>query len=179
MSIPIALSNIIEILLEFGTGINIELGSGVNITEGTVINLTGLNCNLTVVGNHIVDSMEVYPNYLLLNTSLRNLTYILNLPYHYSPEIKVLNITCSQPNTETILTVNISDLNGIKIYGVSEPSNLTSVDWSPISQNFSFTVNAPSGITSTIKVYWPDNLGPGPIPPPSRMFRSHFMRLEF
>ncbi|MCX6821840.1 MAG: hypothetical protein NTW30_03615 [Candidatus Aenigmarchaeota archaeon] len=159
LSIPIVFSNIVEILLEFGTGINIELGSGVNITEGTVIRLTGLNCNLTVVGNHIVDNMVVYPNYLLLNTSLRNLTHILNVPYIYSPENKVLNITCSQPNTETTLTVDISDLNSIKIYEVSEPANLTSVDWSPASQNFSFTVNAPSGI-STVKVYWPDSNEP-------------------
>jgi hypothetical protein len=138
------------------TAMPMELGSGVNITDGTIIRLTGLNCNLTIVKNLTVDNMEVYPNYLLFNTSLRDLTYILNLPYNYSVEDKVLNITCGQSNTETTLSLDISDFgNGIKIYGVSEQSNLTSVDWSSSEQNFSFTVNAPSGITSSTRVYWP------------------------
>jgi len=165
LSIPIVLSNIVEILLEFGTGITIQLGSGVNITEGTIIRLNGLNCNLTVVGNHIVDSMEVNPTYVLFNTSLADLTYTLNVPYNYLSSIKVLNITCSQPNTETTLTVNISNLNGIKIYKISEPANLTSVDWSPSSQNFTLTVNAPTGVRSTVKIHWSDSVGPGPYPP--------------
>ena len=162
--VPTVFSNIVEILLEFGTGTNIVLGSGVNITEGTVIPLNDLNCNLTVVGNHIVDSMEVNPTYLLLNTSLADLTYTLNVPYNYLSSIKVLNITCSKPNTETTLTVNISDLNGIKIYKISEPANLTFVDWSPSSQNFTLIVNAPTGIRSSIKVHWPNSVGPGPYP---------------
>jgi hypothetical protein len=149
--IPIVLSNIVEILLEFGTGINIELGSGVNITEGTIIRLDGLNCNLTVLYDHTMNYLEVNHNYFLINTSVAP-TWIEGLPYTYSSETKQINITCYL-NTEKTFYVNISNFGGIKVYSVSEPANIISVSWNDVTKQFKLKVNS-SLSTSTTKVYW-------------------------
>jgi hypothetical protein len=152
--IPIVLSNIVEIILEFGEGITIELGSGVNITHGTIIRLDELNCNLTVLYDHTVDSITIDHNYFLINASLNAPTWIEGLPYTYSDKTKQINITCYS-NTEKTFYVNISNFgNGIKIYNVSEPANIMSVSWSDVTKEFKLKVNS-SLSTSTTKIYWP------------------------
>lgn len=85
---------------------DVILGSGVNITNGTIIRLSGINANITVMGNYIVDKLEVYSTYLLINASLAAPTHI-NLPYSYNPTTKIINITCTA-NTAVNLIISIS-----------------------------------------------------------------------
>jgi hypothetical protein len=84
---------------------DVILGSGVNITNGTIIYLTGLNSNITVIGNYVVNNFTVSPNYLLIYTSLTPTS--LSLPYAYDPSTGIINIT-STPNTTPTLTISTS-----------------------------------------------------------------------
>jgi len=136
---------------------HVTLGSGVNITANTLIKLTGLNCNLTLADDHIVDKLEVHSDYLLMNVSSAP-TWIKELTYTYSDN--QINITCPNYDTSYNLYLNTTILGNIEIYSVSEHAYITSALWSEGNQNFIFTVEASPGITSETKVHWRDTIGP-------------------
>jgi len=133
---------------------DVTLGSGVNITANTLIKLTGLNCNLTLADDHIVDKLEVHSDYILINASLNAPTWIEGSPYIYSQAQQAIYIKCCQ-NTEKTLYINTSNLgDGIKVYGVSGEAYLTSVSWSEANKEFKLTVDS-SLAGSMTEVYWP------------------------
>ena len=134
---------------------DIILGSGVNITNGTIIRLSGLNCNITARDNYVVNKLEVYPTFFLMNVSEAP-TFIYNLPYSFRNGI--INITGSNDSALELKLNKTYFGNGIKIYEIS--GFLTSLEWSEENKMLFFTINAPSGTNSTSIVYWPYELPP-------------------
>jgi hypothetical protein len=144
-----------QIFIQFAKA-DVILGSGVNITNGTIIRLSGLNCNITVIGNYTVDKLEVYSNYFLINASLAAPTYV-SLPYSYNPTTKIINIT-GKSNTATTLIINISDISGIKLYEISQGYLIGSPSWSSTTKLLSAMIDAPSGTNVTTQIYIPSDI---------------------
>ena len=150
------------ILVHLASATTVILGEGANFTDGTIIRLNSLNCNLTIVNDHIFDKVEVDSTYLMvyINSTLGTPSFISGLPYNYSSTAGTINITCPS-NTTSNLTINTTTFDdGIEVHWISESCDIINFSWVESNYNLSLTVNASTGTNSTVLLYWPYTFAP-------------------